>query len=141
MPDVSPRAVTVAGFGCRRGCSEQALRALLEQTLQAHGVPLAALDALASIEAKRDEPGLLALALGLGLPLVFFSAEQLARFESSLTRRSSIALRETGCAGVAEACALAQASALGDGPATLLIEKYSSAEASVALACSLAEPT
>lgn len=141
MPGVSPSTVTVAGFGCRRGCSEQALRDLLEQTLQAHGVPLAALDALASIEAKGDEPGLLALAHSLGLPLVFFSAAQLTRFDACLTRRSAIALRETGCAGVAEASALAQAQALGNGPATLLIDKHSSAEASVALACSLAERT
>ncbi|HLD67071.1 MAG TPA: cobalamin biosynthesis protein [Pseudomonas sp.] len=141
MPGVSPRAVTVVGLGCRRGCSEQALRDLLEQTLQAHGVPLHVLDALASIEAKRDEAGLLALAHSLGLPLVFFSAEQLARFDSSLTRRSAIALRETGCAGVAEASALAQAQVLGSGPATLLIDKHSSAEASLALACSLAERT
>lgn len=138
MPGVSPRVVTVAGFGCRRGCSEQALRALLEQILQAHGVPLTALDALASIDAKRDEPGLLALALALGLPLVFFSVEQLNRFESSLSRRSAVALRETGCAGVAEASALAQAEALG-GRARLRVEKHSSAEASVALACSLVE--
>ncbi|MET1076997.1 MAG: cobalamin biosynthesis protein [Pseudomonas sp.] len=132
--------MTVAGFGCRRGCSEQALRELLERTLQSQGLPLQALDALASIDLKQTEPGLLGLARSLGLPLVCFSAEQLARFEPLLSRRSAIALRETGCAGVAEASALAQAEALGGRPATLLMEKLSSAEASLALAHCAAEP-
>ncbi|MGH8436050.1 MAG: cobalamin biosynthesis protein [Pseudomonas sp.] len=124
----------IAGLGCRRGCSEAALRELLEQTLPAYGLRLTDLNGLASIEHKRTEPGVLALAQTLGLPLVFFPAAQLAAFDSRLTQHSAIALRATGCAGVAEASALAQAEALSGRRAELLISKHSNASASFALA-------
>ncbi|RJG12759.1 cobalamin biosynthesis protein CobE [Pseudomonas cavernicola] len=124
----------IAGLGCRRGCSEAVLRELLEQTLPAYGLHLVDLSGLASIEQKRTEPGLLALAQTLGLPLEFFSAAQLAAFDSRLTQHSAIALRAIGSAGVAEACALAQVEALSGSRAELLISKHSNASASFALA-------
>ena len=101
--------VLFAGFGCRRGCSQQTLTALLHQTLAEHDLPLHAVRGIASIQAKADEPGLLALAEALGLPLICFEVSQLARVEHLLSQRSASAFAHTGCWGVAESAALALA--------------------------------
>lgn len=128
----------IAGLGCRRGCSAAELRELLHATLTAHDLHWADLAGLASIDHKRDEPGLLALANELQLPLTLLSAEQLAPWQQRLSQPSDIALRTTGSAGVAEACALAQAESDGQ-RAELLAHKQRSANATVALARILEE--
>jgi hypothetical protein len=96
-----------AGIGCRRGVDVTALRALLEQTLRRHMLRLDQVAGLSSIESKRNEPGLQALARDLNLPLRFFSAAELARFEGQVGEPSIIAQRETGVVGIAETSALA----------------------------------
>ncbi|MGH8354014.1 MAG: cobalamin biosynthesis protein [Pseudomonas sp.] len=126
--------IYAAGLGCERGCPAEVLRELMEQTLAAQGLDLGCLSALASIGLKSDEAGMLELAKQLALPVHFFSAEQLARYEDRLTQRSAIVLRETGCYGVAEAAALALAEALSGGPAELIIAKHKNARATFALA-------
>ena len=122
----------VAGLGCQRGCSAQGLLELIEQTLHRNQLQLQDLSALASIDLKSDEPGLLELARQLGLPLTLFSTSQLAPFEAQLTHRSVMAFQHTGCHGVAESAALALASDFG--PATLLIPRVNSQHATFALA-------
>lgn len=128
-----PASTHIAGIGCRRGCSASELRTLLDSTLTAHQLQVADLAGLASIEHKRDEPGLLELAQSLQLPLAWLSVEQLAPWQQHLSEHSQHALQATGSAGVAEACALAQAA--GDGrQAVLVANKQRSANATVALA-------
>ncbi|MCY1437763.1 Cobalt-precorrin-5A hydrolase [compost metagenome] len=126
--------VLMAGFGCQKGCPASELGALLEQALQQHDIPRSALKGLASIELKRNEPGLQQLAAQLGLPLVFFSAADLARFEPRLSHRSALAHRQSGCFGVAESAALALAEQLGAGSAQLHVPRRKSARATLALA-------
>ncbi|WP_194791529.1 cobalamin biosynthesis protein [Pseudomonas sp. UFMG81] len=98
-----------AGLGCRRGCPVETLAVLLRQTLTDHGLALGALRGIASITPKAREPGLLALADRLGLPLICFDAPQLLVFEPLLSLRSASAFAQTGCWGVAESSALALA--------------------------------
>ena len=98
-----------AGFGCRRGCPVETLAVLLRQTLTRNALPLSALRAIASIEPKAREPGLLALAERLGLPYICFDAAHLLVFEPQLSQRSPTAYAQTGCWGVAESAALALA--------------------------------
>jgi cobalt-precorrin 5A hydrolase len=124
----------VVGLGCQRGCPLSTLRALLDQALQANQVELHQINALASIDLKREEPGLLELAAQLALPLTFFSSEQLAAYQSRLSHRSQIAFERTGCYGVAESAALALAEQLAAAPATLLISRQKYAQATLALA-------
>lgn len=124
----------VIGLGCQRGCSASALRGLLDQTLRAHGLALDEVRGLASIDLKRDEPGLLALAAQLRLPLTCFSSAQLLVYQDRLTHRSAIAFEHTGCHGVAESAALALAEQLGITRATLLIARQKSPQATLALA-------
>ncbi|MBT8768001.1 cobalamin biosynthesis protein [Metapseudomonas boanensis] len=125
----------VAGLGCRRGCSAEELRGLLMQCLAEADRPLSTLVALASSEHKAGEPGLHDLAQQLGLPLHCLPSARLAAYDGQLQQASDLVLRTTGSAGVAEAAALAQAFALSDGSAELLIEKRCSASATCALAC------
>ncbi len=124
----------VVGLGCQRGCPAGTLRALLEQTLRAHGIELHQVRALASIDLKRDEPGLLELAGQLALPLTCFSARQLAGYEQRLSHRSEIAFERTGCYGIAESAALAMADQLGTMAATLLITRQTGPKSTLALA-------
>ena len=123
----------VAGLGCRRGCSAQELSSLLLDSLQAHAVPLDNLVGLASITHKRNEPGLQVLAEQLGVPLSFFSAEQLLPYVQRV-QGSDRVQAITGSPAVAEPYALALAQALGGGAACLLGGKTRNASATCALA-------
>jgi cobalt-precorrin 5A hydrolase len=124
----------VVGLGCQRGCPVGTLRALLDQALQAHRIELHQVKALASIDLKREEPGLIELAAQLALPLMYFSSEQLAGYQPQLSHRSDIAFERTGCYGVAESAALALAEHLAQAPAKLLISRQKYAQATLALA-------
>lgn len=134
MPAATPEGVTIAGLGCRRGCTAAELRELLEQSLTQLALPLSALHGLASSTRKRDEAGLLQLAADLGLPLEFYSAEQLAPYESQQSEGSEFVRELTGSTGVAEASALAGATERAGRPATLICPKQRSAAATLAIA-------
>ncbi|MNF68210.1 cobalamin biosynthesis protein CbiG [compost metagenome] len=124
----------VAGLGCRRGCSVDELHRLLVQCLAESG-HVGSLVALASSEAKAAEPGLVALAERLALPLHGLPVDSLAAHEGRLSQPSERVREASGSPGVAEAAALAQAEALFAGRAFLLIDKRRSASATCALAC------
>jgi cobalt-precorrin 5A hydrolase len=126
----------VAGVGCNRGCPLEPLLALLDQTLARHGLQRGDLRALASIELKRDEPGLHQLAETLGVPIRFYPAVVLNEYADRLSRKSEIVFRQTGCYGVAEAAALAHAERMvsHDYRAELLIHKQKNADATLAVA-------
>ena len=134
MTDDSAVPTLVIGLGCQRGCPASTLRALLDQALQAHRIELETVKALASIDLKRDEPGLQELAAQLALPLLYFSSEELASYQERLSHRSDIAYERTGCYGVAESAALALAEQLIQAPAKLLISRQKYAQATLALA-------
>lgn len=108
---------------------------LIEQSLQDSALTVHDICALASIDLKSHEPGLLELAQLLGVPLTFFSATQLAPYEPQLSHRSAISLQHTGCMGVAESAALALASQ--SGPAKLRISRQKNTQATFALAICL----
>lgn len=121
-----------AGMGCRRGCSEESLHALLKQTLHDHGINLNQLAAIASVDSKRDESGLHTLAENLDVSLLFFSAEQLQRHGDRVSAASDLVLDVAG-SNVAEAAALAAAEMFG-GHAELIIPKCRNGEATCAIA-------
>ncbi|PQZ85145.1 MULTISPECIES: cobalamin biosynthesis protein [Pseudomonas] len=125
----------VVGLGCQRGCDVRALLDLFETALAEGGLDPTQVTALASIDRKQDEPGLLALAQQLQLPLHCFSAGQLAVFEHRLSHKSEVAYAHTGCYGIAESAALALAEQLANSPARLLIPRKKTTQATFALAC------
>ncbi|ROL74326.1 cobalamin biosynthesis protein CobE [Pseudomonas protegens] len=134
MIEVRAASALVVGLGCQKGCPVTTLRALLDQVLEAHRIDTQQVLALASIDLKQAEPGLLELAEQLALPLTCFSSTQLAPYALRLSHRSQIAFERTGCYGVAESAALAMAEQLHPGPAKLLIPRQKYAQATLAMA-------
>jgi len=96
----------VAGLGCRKGQDPAALRVFLQEQLDALGLKASQLRALASIDVKKEEPGLVALAKELGLPFVTYSAEQLNQVSGSVSA-SDFVRRTVGVDCVCERAALA----------------------------------
>lgn len=125
----------VVGLGCQRGCDVHTLLDLLDSALAEGGIERQRITALASIDRRQDEPGLIALSRLLELPLQCFSADQLAVYENRLSHKSAVAFAHTGCHGVAESAALALVEHLASGPARLLINRRKNAQATFALAC------
>jgi len=75
-PHPLPRNL-IAGIGCRRGVNAAALREVLEKVFNGNRLSPLRLRSIASIDIKKDEPGLLELAETLGVPIIFYSAEEL----------------------------------------------------------------
>lgn len=117
----------IAGVGCKRGAAADEIAAALRLVCAEHGLALQAVRQLASIDAKRDEPGLLAAAAAQGWPIEFHSAEQLNRVEGVAI--SGAALRAVGAKAVAEPAAL-----LSSGGGRLLAGKRKCGNVTVAIA-------
>lgn len=75
------------GVGCRKGTPVEAFRSAAELFLKKQNITKEALFSLASIDLKREETAVLALAEAFAVPAVFFTAEELravpGNFESS----------------------------------------------------------
>lgn len=101
----------VVGVGCRRGTEKAAIRQAIGAVMRAAGLPLAGLRELATVELKRDEAGLAAVAAELGIPLRFLSRAALKRVEATLTpgtvSESSRVREKIGVGNVCELAALA----------------------------------
>ena len=100
-----------AGVGCRRGTSEEAIRALFDRMMNGLGLPARAVGAVCSIDLKAEEPGLLAFAGALGLPLTVYPAGRLAQVEGSVSPLPFVA-QVTGVDNVCERAALAEGGVL-----------------------------
>ena len=104
------KAMIAIGIGCRRGAPATAIVAVVREALaQLGGSDMPA--RLFSIEQKRGEPGLIAAAQALGLPLDFLSPEALREVEARVATRSPRVEAAVGVASVSEAAALAGAGA------------------------------
>jgi cobalt-precorrin 5A hydrolase len=67
-------AMMVAGIGSRKGVSVEDVLAAIETALEAHGLPMTALSALATIEFKRNEEAIFAAGRELNLPVIVVDA-------------------------------------------------------------------
>ncbi|PRH79679.1 hypothetical protein C6N75_08240, partial [Streptomyces solincola] len=102
------------GVGARRGVAAGEVLELLGEVLADAGLPPAGVVALATAEEKAGEPGIVAAAARLGVPLAARPARELARI--AVPTPSPAALAALGTPSVAEAAALAAAGALGGPP-------------------------
>lgn len=121
-----PRVLT-AGVGCRRGTPAADILSLLDHVCRERRLAPGSLAALASIEAKRDEVGLLEAARTLGLDIQFFSAGQLAGV--SVPHPSAVVAKHMGVGSVCEAAAI-----LATGGGRLLAPKTRTGFSTVAIA-------
>lgn len=60
----------VAGIGCRKGVRVEDVLAAIETALEAHGLTMTALSALATVEFKRNEEAIFAAGRKLDLPVI-----------------------------------------------------------------------
>jgi cobalt-precorrin 5A hydrolase len=115
-PDRAPLAL---GLGCDRGTPAATLEGAVAAALAAVGADSGQVRAVASIDLKSDEAGLVQLAAHHDWHLSFYSAAQLA---AVLVPNPSETVRQhTGTPSVSEAAALLAAGRTG-GP--LLLEKH-----------------
>ena len=102
------------GVGCRKGCSADAIEALILQALDR--APSAPALGLFTLVDKRDEPSLTEVAGRLGLKLVLLDRDALREREADVRARSPLAESLFGVPSVAEAAAL-----VGAGPGSILV--------------------
>ncbi|MBB3524723.1 cobalamin biosynthesis protein [Rhizobium sp. BK456] len=120
----------VLGLGCERGTPYAEVLALAITALDAAGIGGPELAAIASIDSRRQEAAILAVAEHFSVPALFFDAPRLEAETPRLKNPSEIVFARVGCHGVAESAALA---AIGP-DAELLLGKIKSAHATAAIA-------
>ena len=130
----------VAGVGCRRGVAAEHLRELLEATLKQRGLSIHSVGKIATADIKAEEPGIIALAASLGVPLEIYPAEELNAVGNRLTASESpesdpnrptpsAAQNLLGVFGVSEPAAM-----LAAGAERLVVPRTKSDRATVAVA-------
>ena len=107
------------GIGCDRGTPLETLQQALSEALALAGATLVDVAAAASIDLKRDEPGIRALAQIHRWNVIFYPAAELAAVP--VPHPSETVRRHTGTPSVAEAAALLSA---GADMTHLIVEKH-----------------
>ncbi|MFA6032146.1 MAG: cobalamin biosynthesis protein [Myxococcota bacterium] len=99
----------VAGIGSRKGVSVEDVLAAMETALEAHGLAMTALSALATTGFKNDEDAIAAAGHRLSLPVIVADAAAIEAAASATISRSSLSQHLAGTPSVSEASALAVA--------------------------------
>jgi len=115
----------VAGVGASKGVAADEILALLDEALAVGGLSRNSVAALATVDAKATEEGIVAAARHGGWPLYSYPADQLAAVE--VPNPGAAALAAVGTPSVAEAAALTSGN-------ELVVAKRKSPMATVALA-------
>jgi cobalt-precorrin 5A hydrolase len=102
-------AMRVAGIGCRRDVATADVLAAIDMALAVTRSPRAALQALATIPLKRDEPALRAASRELGLRLLVPSQDHVDAAAGRTLTCSAASLAATGTPSASESAALAAA--------------------------------
>ncbi|WP_405874259.1 precorrin-3B C(17)-methyltransferase [Streptomyces sp. NBC_00005] len=96
----------VVGVGASKGAPVEEVLGLVEGALRDAGLSPRSVAELATVDAKREEPGIVEAAARLGVPVVTYSAEELATVD--VPNPSEAPLAAVGTPSVAEASALAR---------------------------------
>lgn len=118
----------VLGIGCRKGVSLEQIEEAVVETLEAFHVCPECIGAVATIDRKAEEPGLLEYCREKGISLLSFSAEELSEVEGKFSS-SEFVRQVTGIDNVCERSAV-KASKGGK----LLIPKQKKDQVTAALA-------
>jgi cobalt-precorrin 5A hydrolase len=116
----------VAGIGCHKGTPAAELLDFIKLTFEQAGLSLLSLKALATIEAKKAEPGLQQAARSLGVEFLWFTAADLEAMP--VPNPSPRVARHLGVVSVSEAAALKA------GGVELIVPKRKGANATLAVA-------
>lgn len=119
----------VVGMGCRKNKASEELLAFYQETLEQAMVEPGEVYALASIDKKKDEPGLLAISERMRIPFFTYTAEELNRV-GACVHSSEFVKAQVGVDNVCERAALAGCGANG----TLIYEKQAFDGMTIAIA-------
>ncbi len=95
-----PQSV-IAGIGCRKGVSQEQIGEAVEHCLREEKICRESLAALASIDLKKEEQGILAYCHSRELPFFTYTAEELELVEGDFSESEFVA-RITGVSNVCE---------------------------------------
>lgn len=123
-----PQAV-ILGAGCRRGKRYEEIKYAVDHVLEETQIAPQALCLAASIDLKKNEPGLLELCGSYGIELCTYPAEELERVQGDF-KPSEFVRRTTGVDNVCERAALLAAGAGG----RIIHKKYAENGVTAALA-------
>ncbi|QND55331.1 cobalamin biosynthesis protein [Mesorhizobium huakuii] len=101
----------VAGIGSRKGASVEDVLAAIETALEAHGLAMTALSALATAALKKDDEAIAAAGRALNLPVIIVDHAALQAASPATLSSSSLSQELAGTPSVSEASALAVAGA------------------------------
>lgn len=95
----------IVGIGCRKGVAAGRIEAAVRAALLEAGAQLAAVRFIASADVKAREPGLIAAAARLGVPLRIIASETIRTFAGAFTS-SAFVMEKVNVPAVAEPAAL-----------------------------------
>lgn len=119
----------VVGMGCRKNKASEELLAFYQETLEQAMVEPGEVYALASIEKKKDEPGLLAISERMRIPFFTYTAEELNRV-GECVHSSEFVKAQVGVDNVCERAAFAGCGVSG----WLIYEKHAFDGMTIAIA-------
>ena len=96
----------VLGIGCRKGVSEEKIEKFVMDTLEKNDISPKSLRAIASIDLKKDEKGLLEFGKKNNLPCVFFTSDELSALPDKGYSESEFVRSITGVDNVCERSAV-----------------------------------
>jgi precorrin-3B C17-methyltransferase len=108
----------VIGIGCNRGTRVFEIEKAVSQVFSEYGLSLDSIRNIATIDIKRNEPGLLKFARKYRLPVEYFDKEALSK--AKFSHPSPLVLRHVGTPAVCESAAL-----LSSGSHSLIVPKVS----------------
>lgn len=119
----------ILGIGCKRGMEEDKLTAWIQKNLAEVGISMEQVYAMASIDRKKDEEGLLKISQRERIPFFNYSAEELESVTGRL-HESEFVKKTVGVSNVCERAALY---ACGEG-GRLVYEKHAEDGMTIAIA-------
>jgi len=94
----------IVGIGCVRNTDEKMIQRAIEESFSQNGLSILSISAIATIDKKNDEIGLLNLSKKNEWPIHFFSAVELSKV--NVPNPSDVVMNEMGTSSVAEAAAI-----------------------------------
>ena len=119
VSEAIPPKDLVLGIGCNRGTAALEIERAVSRVFSEHALSIKNIRNIATIDIKKNEPGLLGFARKYRLPIAYFDKEALSKAKF-LSEPSAAVLRHVGTPAVCESAAL-----LSSGNPTLLIPKAS----------------
>lgn len=101
----------VIGIGCRKGKKAAELITWVQKNLTRHGITMGQIYAIASINRKKEEEGLIALAQEQRVPFLTYSAEELEKLQGNFQESEFV----KATVGVSNVCERAALLACGEG--------------------------